>query len=149
MNAAVAQERWQGQIIDGKFTLRDWLGGSPHSAVLRTEVKGASPQPAAIKLIRAESCNAAQQIARWKESASLSHSNLLRIFDSGYCQINGAPWIYVVTEYAEENLDQVLPVRSLSPTEISEILPPILEALAYLHAKRMVHGRMKPSNIFA
>lgn len=149
MNAAVAQEHWQGQIIDGKFALLEWLGGSANSAVFRTELSGTTPQTAAIKLIRADSTNGAQQISRWKESAALSHSNLLRIFDSGYCQITGAHWLYAVTEFAEENLDQVLPVRSLSAPEVAELLPPILDALRFLHAKGLVHSRIKPSNIFA
>jgi TonB family protein len=149
MNAAVAQERWQGQIIDGKFALLEWLGGSANTAVFRTELSGSTAQAAAIKLIRADSTNAMQQLARWKESAALSHSNLLRIFDSGLCHITGAHWLYAVTELAEENLYQVLPVRSLSSAEVAELLPPVLDALRFLHAKGLVHVRLKPSNIFA
>ena len=149
MNAAVAQERWQGQIIDGKFALLEWLGGSANTAVFRTELSGSTAQAAAIKLIRADTSSAAQQLARWKESAALSHSNLLRIFDSGYCQMTAAHWLYVVTELAEENLDQVLPVRSLSTAEVAELLSPVLDALRFLHAKGLVHGRVRPSNILA
>ncbi|HEY7353699.1 MAG TPA: TonB family protein [Terriglobales bacterium] len=149
MNAAVAQERWQGQVVNGKFPLLEWLGGSASTAVFRTELAGHSPQSAAIKIVRAESVNAAQQISRWKESATLAHSNLLRIFEAGHCQITGSQWVYCVTEYGEENLDQILPVRPLSSVEVMELLPPVLEALSYLHAKRLVHGRIKPSNIFA
>ncbi len=149
MNAAVAQELWKGQIIDGKFPLLEWLGGSTQSAVFRTQLPGSSTQPAAIKLIRADRPDAAQQIAAWRELVTLSHSNLLRVFHAGHCQMNGAPWLYVVTDYAEENVDQVLPVRPLSMTEVSELLPPVLEALAFLHSKNFVHARIKPSNICA
>jgi TonB family protein len=149
MNAAAAQERWQGQIIDHKVPLLDWLGGSPNTAVYRTELSGSAQPAAAIKLVRAESVNASKQLARWKESESISHSNLLRIFESGYCQITGAHWLYIVTEFAEENLDQILPVRPLTANEVADLLPPMLEALAFLHAKRLVHGRIRPSNIFA
>src|SRR5438477_11591479 len=146
---AVAQEQWQGQIVNGKYQLGEWIGGSAHSAVFRTELPGVSLQPTVIKLISAEGGNASEQISRWKQCATLAHSNLLRIFDAGYCQAGGAHWLYVVMEYAEENLDQVLPVRPLTATEVSELLPPMLEALAFLHAKGLVHGRIKPSNIFA
>jgi serine/threonine protein kinase len=52
-------------------------------------------------------------------------------------------------DYAEENVDQVLPVRPLSMTEVGELLPPVLDALAFLHSKNFVHGRIKPSNICA
>ena len=149
MNAAVAQEIWKGQIIDGKFPLLEWLGGSTHSAVFRTQLPGSSTQPAAIKLIRADRPDAAQQIAAWRELVTLSHSNLLRVFHAGHCQMSGAPWLYVVMDYAEENVDQVLPVRPLSMTEVGELLPPVLDALAFLHSKNFVHGRIKPSNICA
>ncbi len=149
MNAAIAQERWQGQVIDGKYPLLEWLGGASHSAVFRTEISGPQPQTAAIKLVRADSSNAAQQVSRWKSATRLSHSGLLRIFDAGFCQITGAQWIYCVSEYADENLDQVLPVRPLSTDEVRELLPPAIEVLSFLHAKKLVHGGLKPSNIFA
>jgi len=149
MNAAVAQELWKGQTIDGKFPLLEWLGGSSHSAVFRTQLPGPSTQPAAIKLIRADRPDAAQQIACWRELVALSHKNLLRVFHAGHCQMSGAPWLYVAMEYAEENVDQVLPVRPLSMTEVGELLPPVLDALAYLHSKNFVHARIKPSNICA
>ncbi|MGH9516087.1 MAG: TonB family protein [Terriglobales bacterium] len=149
MNAAVAQELWKGQTIDGKFPLLEWLGGSTHSAVFRTQLPGSSTQPAAIKLIRADRPDAAQQIACWRELVTLSHPNLLRVFHAGHCQMSGVPWLYVAMEYAEENVDQVLPVRPLSMTEVGDLLPPVLDALAFLHSKNFVHARIKPSNICA
>ena len=39
--------------------------------------------------------------------------------------------------------------RPLSPDETREMLGPALAALAYLHAKGLVHGRLNPSNIMA
>jgi hypothetical protein len=38
--------------------------------------------------------------------------------------------IYVVMEYAEENLSQILPHRPLTPAEAREVLEPVLDALA-------------------
>lgn len=149
MNAAVAQELWKGQTIDGKFSLLEWLGGSTQSAVFRTQLPGSSPQAAAIKLIRADRPDAAQQITAWRELVTMSHSNLLRIFHAGHCQMSGAPWLYVVMDYAEENVDQVLPVRPLAMNEVGELLPPVLDVLAFLHSKGLVHSRIKPSNICA
>jgi TonB family protein len=149
MNAAVAQELWQGQTIDGKFPLVESLGGSAHSAVFRTQLPGSLNQPAAIKLIRADREDAAQQIARWRGLVTLSHPNLLQLFHAGHCQMSGAPWLYVVMEYAEENLEQVLPVRPLSTAEVEELLPPAIDGLLYLHAQGLIHARIKPSNICA
>lgn len=149
MNAAVAQERWQGQIIDGKFPVLEWIGGSANTAVFRTQLPGEATQSAAIKLVRAESVNAAQLLSTWKQLLSLSHPNLLRLFDAGHCQINATKWVYCVLEYAEENLEQVVPVRSLSTAEVADLLPPIFAALSFLHSQALIHGDLKPSNIFA
>lgn len=147
MNAAVAQERWLGQIIDGKYPLLEWLGGSANTAVFRTQLPDSTS--AAIKLVRAETVNAAQVLSTWKQLISLSHPNLLRMFDAGHCQINAAKWVYCLMELADENLDQVFPVRALSSAEVADLLPPVIGALAFLHGQGWVHSGLKPSNLFA
>jgi len=145
---------WVGRTIDGRFALERWLGGSAHSAVFLTS-RGESGSPkVAVKLVPAEA-SAAQnvkqsaQLFRWADIAKLSHPNLVRLFDSGRCQIDGANFSYVVMEYAEEDLAQILPQRPLSPAEVEEMLPPLVDALIFLHHAGYVHGRLKPSNIMA
>jgi TonB family protein len=147
-------KNWEGRVIDGKFPLRQWLGGSEDSAVFLTERSGGGPQKAAIKLIRAEVFSAgnfdeAAQLSRWADSAKLSHPHLIRLFESGRGQIGASNFLYVVMEYAEENLAQILPQRPLSPEEVKEMLPPTAETLAFLHQAGFAHGRIKPSNIMA
>src|SRR6202007_2339136 len=89
------------------------------------------------------------QLARLRRAAKLSHPHLARIFQSGRGQVGSASVIYVITEYAEEDLAQILPDRPLRPDEVREILPQILDALQYLHSHGFVHARLKPSNIQA
>lgn len=149
MSTAVARENWEGQVIDGKFPLLQWLGGSEPSTVFRTELASPSPQKAAIKLIAVDPADAERQLSRWQVAATLSHPHLLRIFHVGQCRVNNVRLLYIVMEYAEENLSQVLPVRPLSPAEAAAMLPPIIDALSYVHDKGFVHGRIKPSNITA
>ena len=141
-------KNWEGRVADGKFPLRQWLGGSDHSAVFLTERTGAEPQKAAIKLIPADSREAAQ-LSRWADAAKLSHPHLIRLFEFGCCQIDETRLLYVVMEYAEENLAEILPLRPLSAAEASQMLRPAAEALDYLHRSGFVHGRIKPSNIMA
>ncbi len=52
-------------------------------------------------------------------------------------------------EYAEEDLSQILPQRPLTPTEVSDMLSPLLDGLSDLHSMGLVHGRLKPSNVLA
>src|SRR5882672_4012834 len=146
-------KRWEGRVIDGKFPLRQWLGGSDHSAVFLTERAGGS-QKAAIKLIPAqdgsqEHFDATAQLSRWAGGARLSRPHLIRLFEYGRYQIDDTRLLYVVMEYAEENLAEILPLRPLSGAEASERLRPTAEALASLHQAGFVHGRIKPSNVMA
>jgi len=146
-------KRWEGRVIDGKFPLRQWLGGSDHSAVFLTERSGGS-QKAAIKLVPAqdgsqEHFDATAQLSLWAGAARLSRPHLIRLFEYGRYQIDDTRLLYVVMEYAEENLAEILSLRPLSADEASEMLRPTAEALASLHQAGFVHGRIKPSNIMA
>lgn len=142
-------KQWEGQVIDGTFHLRQYLGGSGHSAVYLTEFGEREPQTAAIKLVPLDAKSAELALSRWAFAAKLSHSNLLRIFQSGCSQIGTTELIYVVTEYAEEDLSQILPQRALTPEEARGMLDPVLDALLYLHGKGVVHGHIKTANVMA
>jgi TonB family protein len=145
---------WEGRVVDGKFPLRQWLGGSEHSAVFLTERSGNGSHKAAIKLISVEvfstgNLDEVAQLSRWNESAKLSHPYLIRLFENGRGQIDDSKFLYMVMEYADENLAQILPQRPLSPEEVKEMLPPTAEALAFLHQSGFAHGHIKPANIMA
>jgi TonB family protein len=138
---------WVGRVIDGRFTLLQWLGGSESSNVFLTELPENPSEKAAIKLVLADTVDADAHIAGWAATTALSHPHLIRLFHTGRCQINSAMVLYAVMEYAEENLSQVIPERPLTPAEAREMLPPVLDALSFLHEKGFVHGHLKPSNI--
>src|SRR6202158_1377631 len=140
---------WEGRVVDGKFPLRQWLGGSDHSAVLLTELRGLPSSNAAIKLIAADGAADDRQLSQWRTAVQLSHPNLIRIYDAGRSRLDSTPLLYVVTEYAEEDLSQILPHRPLVPGEAADMLPPLLDALSYVHSKQFVHSRIKPSNVLA
>jgi eukaryotic-like serine/threonine-protein kinase len=146
---AEAWKQWQGQTVNGEFLLGEYLGGSQNGAVYQTQFDDRNPKPAAIKLIFENSSNAKNRLAFWQSATNFSHPNLIRIFQAGHCRIGDAKLLYVVMEYADENLSQILPHRPLTEIEASEMLSPVLGALAYLHAKGLVHSRIKPANIMA
>jgi TonB family protein len=138
---------WVGRIADGRFTLLRWLGGSGSSGVFLTELEGHPSRQAAIKLIAADGGNSEGPIDAWAAAAALSHPHLMPLLHSGRCRIDDAELLYAVTEYADENLAQILPERPLTPVETGEMLGPVLDALSYLHGKGLAHGRLKPSTI--
>ena len=143
------QKFLQGQVVNGQYALREYLGGSDHGAVFVTEYGTRTPQKAAIKLVVARPGNAEAQLSRWRLAAKFSHPNLLRILDFGRCELGNTAMLYVVMEFAEEDLSQILPRRALTPAEARQMVEPVLSALEYIHSKGFVHGRLRPSNILA
>jgi serine/threonine protein kinase len=139
--------KWESLVINGVFPLRRFLSRSNHSVVFLTEHKALMNADAAIKLIPAHPTRAEAQLSHWRTIAGFSHPHLMRLYDSGSCQIAGHPFLFVVMEYADQTLGQLLPRRPLSPDEVQDMLPPTLDALAFIHAKGLVHRKLKPPNI--
>ncbi|MGB9457410.1 MAG: TonB family protein [Bryobacteraceae bacterium] len=142
-------KQWEGHVVEGRFHLGQYLGGSAHSAVFVTECGEGTPQKAAIKLVPADSAAAQVWMLRRELAARLSHPGLLSIYHFGTCQLDGVGLVYVVMERSEEDLSQVIPSRPLAAAEAREMLTDVLETLAYLHAEGFVHGCLTPTNIMA
>jgi TonB family protein len=142
-----AWKQWEGQVVNGEFYLRQYLGGSKNSAVFLTEQGEREPQKAAIKLLAAPPEESELQLFGWELAAKLSHPHLIRLFQMGRCQLGNVEMLYVVMEYAEENLSQLLLHQPLTPQDARDMLEPVLDALAYVHGKGFVHAHIKPTNI--
>jgi len=142
-----AWTEWEGQVVNGEFPLRQYLGGSENSAVFLTEHGEPEPQKAAIKLLLASREESELRLSQWELVTKLSHPHLVRLFQIGRCQLSDMWLVYVVMEYAEENLSQIVPRRPLTPAETRDMLEPLLDALAYVHGQSFVHGHIKPANI--
>ena len=144
-----AWKQFEGHLVNEEFHLRQYLGGSSDKAVFLSGHGEGRLQTAAIKLIRANRRNAELQLSRWRLAANLTHPHLIQLFQAGRCQLGNTELLYVVMEYAEEDLSLVLRDRPLTPTEARDMLAPALEALRYVHEKGFVHGHIKPANIMA
>src|SRR6202035_4553298 len=138
--------QWQGEVVNGVYPLRRFLNGSDHSAVFLTDCKAQNIANAAIKIVPAERVLTEVQLSHWRTAAGLSHPHLIRLLDAGHCQLGGHPFLFVVMEYAEQTLAQVLPNRALTSDEMREMLLPTLDALAFLHRQNLVQGQLKPAN---
>ena len=138
--------KWESQVVNGIFPLRRFLGRSNHSVVFLTECRAQNLAHAAIKIIPADPARSESQLARWQLAASLSHPHLIRLLEAGRCKLGGHPFLFVVTEYAEQNLAQILPHRALTVEEVREMLTPTLDALTFLHRQNLVQGQLKPPN---
>jgi serine/threonine protein kinase len=139
--------RCEGRAVNGVFPLRRLLGSSDHSAVFLSEWPARNLPDVAVKLVPAHPALARLQLAHWSAAAALSHAHLLPLFETGRWQLDERHFLFAVMQYAEENLAQVLPQRALTSDEVRHLLPPVIEALTFLHGNKLVHGRLKPSNI--
>jgi len=148
MSATAIHGGLAGCVVSGRFALLRWLSSHRGVETYLTEF-GDPPQKATIKLVPAGSADAEIRMSAWLAAVNLSHPHLIRIYASGRCEIDSSPMLYVVTEYADEVLAEIVPERALTSEEAREMLGPAVDALAYLHAKGFVHGRLKPSNIMA
>ena len=147
VSSAILGSDCVGRVVDGRFTLLRRLGGTEQSSVFLTELVGDPVQQAAIKLTPAYSVDAKARIAQWATASTLSHPHLMRLLYAGRCEFGREDLLYVVTEYAEEVLSEILPQRPLTPVETRDMLGSVVDALAYLHGQGFMHGHLKPSNI--
>ncbi len=136
--------QFEGQVIDGQFPLRRYLGGGVRSAVFLTDFDSGQ---AAIRFVPHGAGQIAEQLAVWEAAAQWRHPHLVRVFAGGECRLGETDCAYVVTEYADDNLAPVLAGRHLTPLETRDMLLPVASALAYLHAQGFTHGHLKASNI--
>jgi TonB family protein len=146
MDAVSVRGDWVGQVIDGRYPLLEWLGGSGTSGTFLTELDGLGSRRAAVKLLPS-SPHSEDRLAGWPAAAKLFHSHLARIHHFGRADVDGKPCVYIVYDLAEELLSQIIPERSLTADEARQMLVPILGALDYLHNAGYVHGHLKPSNV--
>jgi len=147
MSGPIISAGWVGRVIDGRFALHEWLGGSGRSGVFRTDLPQPVAKKAAIKLIPAEGAEADAYVSGWAKAATLSSPYLMRVFRSGRFQFGTIGLVYVVMECADEVLSQILPARALTTDETREMLGPVAEGLECLHGRGFVHGHLKPANI--
>ena len=139
--------RWEGQVVNGKYPLRQCIGCTDHSAVFLTELPGENPRKAAVKLIAADLPNSDVQLGRLKFAAKLKHPHVLEIYEVGKCELGDHQLLFIAMEYADETLAQILPQRPLTSQETRELLTPTLETLTFIHGNGFAHGHLKPANI--
>ena len=147
MSSGLIGADWVGRVVDGKFALLKWLGPSESGGVFLAELDGLPWKQSDVEFVPADAEDAEALTAAWALAAPLSHPHLIRLIDSGRCQIDTDFLIYAATEHPDEMLSEILPQRPLTPTEAGEALAPIVDALAYLHGKGIVHGHLRPENI--
>jgi serine/threonine protein kinase len=92
-------------------------------------------RPDAIELIHREA----------RRMRELAHPNIVRVFDS---DVDG-PYHFIVMELlAGQTLSQRLRAGGVERADVLSVIGPVADALDCAHAAGVVHGDLKPGNIF-
>lgn len=147
---AIDWEHWVGEVIDSTFPLHRFIEGTETTAAFLTGFRGEKQlRKAVIKVFCLPSAARRAMLTRWDRTAGLVHSNLLDLFATGEDRLDGMDFVYMVTEFPDESLTEVIPDRALTAEEAKQFLVPALQALAFLQGKGFAHTAVKPANLFA
>ncbi|HLX56568.1 MAG TPA: serine/threonine-protein kinase [Ktedonobacteraceae bacterium] len=110
--------------------------------------RSAFGRPVAIKIIRSDLVHDTTARARFlreaEVSAHLKHEHILPLFEFGEDQGR----LFLVTPYIDGGtLARRLQSGSLSLAEVRQLFVPLVQAVAYIHRRGVVHRDLKPTNI--
>ncbi len=146
-----------GSVLRDRYVLESLLGGGGTSLVyraldLRRDTTGSGGQHVAVKLLRPEQRGEVRAITRlqreFRQTLAAAHPNVLRFHD---LDCDRGSWFIVMELLSGETLAARL--RRAAPgglpaREARLIAATIAEALAHAHALQVVHGDVKPANVF-
>lgn len=137
-----------GSVLGNRYEILEKIGGGGMALVYKAKCRLLN-RYVAIKVLRSEFTNDEEFIIKFKResqsSASLSHPNIVSIYDVG-CENEIH---YIVMEYVKgKTLKQVIRENEkLSPKKSIDITINIAEALFHAHKNNIVHRDIKPHNI--
>lgn len=137
-----------GMLINDRYQIIEKIGTGGMSEVFKAKCTKLN-RFVAIKILKDEFCSDEAFVKRFKaeaqSAASLSHSNIVNIYDVG----NENKVHFIVMEYLEgKTLKEHIKEKGiLEDTEAMKIAACIASALEHAHANHIIHRDIKPQNI--
>lgn len=137
-----------GKIFNNRYQIVEKLGAGGTAIVYRGQDMLLN-RAVTIKILREEFVNNSELVRRFRHEAqavaSLSHSNIVSVYDVGYEE----SMHYIVMEFVEgESLKEY--IKRKGPLRLSEacnIITQILAGVQHAHEHGIVHRDIKPHNI--
>jgi serine/threonine protein kinase len=137
-----------GSTLGGRYRLLELLGQGGMATVYRAR-DAQLERDVAVKLLRPELGRDPEFLARFRDearsAASLSHPNIVAVFDFG----EDASGPYLVMELVDgQDLASILRDNGpLAPRQAARVGAEVAVALQIAHARGLIHRDIKPSNI--
>ncbi len=138
-----------GQLIANRYLIRSFVASGGMASVYRAEDQ-VLEREVALKIIHPHLATDMSFVEKFrreaKMAASLSHPNLVNVFDQG----TDKQVIYLVMEFVPGiNLrDALNDFGALTADRALEILEPLTAGLAAAHSAGILHRDLKPENVF-
>jgi predicted ATPase len=137
------------ELIENRYRVLDVIGKGGMGTLYRVADEASGGQIVALKTVRLDVSaeETAKRMERFQREfqllTQLRHPNLVSVFDFG---ITGEGELYFTMEWIEGQ-DLEPGRRPLEPEATTPVIVQICRALAYLHARGVIHGDLKPANV--
>lgn len=143
-----------GTVLRERYLLQQVIGSGGTSMVyraqdLRHEAGDSSLRVIAVKLLREELREDARAIERLKREFTqmqlLAHPGVLKVFD---LDVDRGVWFMTMEMLEGQSLSMYLRTHRTPHPQGLELIKSCAEALLFAHERGIVHGDLKPGNIF-
>jgi serine/threonine protein kinase len=136
-----------GELIGDRYGLVRQIGTGALGAVWEAEDHAAS-RHVALKLLSIANKEVAQRLTEEARAAQAAkHPTLCTIHDVGET-VGGEPFVALELLHGETLADRLARERALAPAIAAHIGRDIATALSIAHGARLVHGDIRPANVF-
>jgi len=141
-----------GTVLGGRYEIIEKIGAGGMAHVYKAKCRLLN-RNVAVKILRDEFVNDEEFVKKFRResqaAASLSHPNIVNVYDVGAEEVNGQRIYYIVMEYINgKTLKEIIREKGkLSLGETLDYSIQMAEALEHAHKNHIVHRDIKPHNI--
>ncbi|MFH1542226.1 MAG: protein kinase [bacterium] len=135
------------RYLKSRYKIGEQLSDNPFSATYRGSFIGTN-KPVVIKIYKRGTLNSSlinRMKQKVRELSLIKHHGLAKLIDGDY----GWQGFYYVREYIEgKSLEQLIQTGQMTGEKAAAITLEICQAVQQAHEKGIIHGALKPNNIF-
>lgn len=143
----------QGQVLAGRYRVAEKLGAGGYGTVYRAQDRS-TKRTVAVKVLRPDLAADPDYVRRFQREADIARSldsqHIVRVLDVVQGKLRGEDVHYQIMEYVEgSTLHNEMQQRGrLTVGETATLAIQLCSALQEAHSRGVVHGDVKPKNIF-